>query len=201
MLNSSVCLVSKAQSILKLDEKNGFKNFLFGSNVSEYNNLVYSGSLFAKYNQEFVERFDGYLDFDIKSYTQNNSANKIGDLEIGKPTYYFFNKRLLRVDFYVDNRVGKELLTLYRSLYGGPTIVDADNILGANVTTYLWKGSKVNLSVSICKNPYRGSISSNDKNEPPSYFVRYLSIPMLAKKKGADNALQNKAKKARESDL
>lgn len=190
-----------AQNMSKLDEKNGFKNFIFGSDVKSYKNLTYDGSLFSKYNQEFTKKFDGYIDFDLKAYHIEDENAKIGDLSIGRPTYYFFNSKPLRVDFYLDNWQGKEMLQLYNSLYGNPRIVYEKNVVGADVTTYLWQGNKVSLSLSFCKNPYQGSVSSSNNTKPPQYFVRYLSIPLLAQKKSTNIRNKIKANQNRAGDL
>ncbi|WP_299821097.1 hypothetical protein [uncultured Pontibacter sp.] len=197
------------QNLSKLDEKNGFKNFKLGSLKSNYPNLVYYGFILSELDDNYSKEYDGYLDHSLKSYVKRNDDVKIGDIEISEPTYYFFNNKLLRIDFTLLNSNGKELLKLYTSLYGSPVVKKERNSLGAEITNYVWKGKRVNLIMTYCGKPFKsntiyyknGSPVDDTPKDGPKYTVRYVSLEGLAQKSGGTSADRAKLNQQRANDL
>jgi len=189
-------------SLAALDAKNGFKGFVFGSSIDNYKSLTCDVATISKYDEEFDSKYDWYVD-DLKPCKTNDRTLSIGDLKINTLVYHFFNKRLMRVDFSMKGPVGKELLQLYKSLYGNPKVINGKSGFGSNIITYSWRGKKVSLNVTYCANPYQGStvISGSNTTVPSWCRVVYLSLPMLSEMKGVGAKKNNQMNKSRANDL
>ena len=191
-------------SLAALDNKNGFKGHTFGSSISNFRGLsVDDNRSVSEYDESFNAKYDWYLDSkDLKPFEFKGKVISIGDLRISSPTYYFFDNRLMRIDYFAKDYEGKELVKLYKSLYGNPEVVNGKTIFGTGIVTYIWRGNKVNLYVTHCANPYQGStVISGSKPNLPWFKMSYLSLPMLAEMKNVNTKGKNRLIKSRSNDL
>lgn len=189
------------QSLSELDEKNGFKTSKLGSHKSSFSNLTITG-IFSDLNDNYSPEYDGYLDYDIKGYRKRNDDEKIGDISIISPNYYFYQSQLISLYFTATNTNANKLLNLYSSLYGKPIVKKEQNKLGRTIINYVWSGKKVRLVMTYNPEPHRGFTRvGEEKRDEPYYEIRYLSIPLIAKRKADITANKQKLNQQRANDL
>lgn len=165
LFNSSVF----AQSLNKLDEKNGFKSYKLGSNVSEYRLKKYGGF-------PVDDEKDYYMGY-CKTY-ESNQTYSIGDLKISNASFMAFSNKIIRIDLNADVAQTKEFIQLYSNLYGKPQISSGTSKF-YNIKNYSWTGNKVKLIVKKISNKFSGEESHTT--------IVYISIPLL-------NQMRNKEK-------
>ena len=190
-------------SVAALDAKNGFKGYAFGSSIDKFKGKSAESGTVSEYDESFNEKFDWYLNSKyLKPYELKEKVASIGDLHISPPTYYFFNGKLMRIDYFAESYEGNEIVKMYKSLYGTPAITNDKTCFGTSTTIYTWRGNKVNLRVTHCANPYQGStVISGSKPISPWYRVAYLGLPMLSEMKSINTKAKSRLNKSRASDL
>lgn len=160
--------------------------------------------MLSEYDESFNNKTDWYLDlYNLKTYKTQEDNSKIGDLKINSPWYYFFDGRLMRAEFSMRGSAGKELIILYKSLYGNPKVINGKSEFGSDIVTYLWQGKKASLNVTYCANPDQGSTIISGQNTTTSPWLRviYLSLPMLSEVKTIHAKAKNQLDKSRARDL
>jgi hypothetical protein len=105
----------------KLDQKNGFDQFKFGSSPSEYKNLA-------------IEIDEG----DSKLYSVAGSSIVIDGIEYDYIRITFTKNKLSAISMRTKNSTGNTLLTNLKSSYGEPKFV-------AKAKHYEWKGNTIQL--------------------------------------------------------
>lgn len=186
---------SSAQgSLATLDAKNGFKGYTFGSNLEKYKDLSHSPRM-SKYDESFSKKYDYYVS-KLDCYSTHKPGANIGDLEISTPLFFFFKNKLTRIDFFTSNPDGKELIKLYKSLYGNPKTVYGKTSFGSKTVTYSWSGIKVNLTIIYCADPY-----PHDSTISSWYRVVYLSKSIFDEIQNNELNIKKQSNKARANDL
>ncbi|MCE3226817.1 MAG: hypothetical protein K0S32_1368 [Bacteroidetes bacterium] len=112
------CCVSQTS---KLDEKNGFGNYTFGTAPAAYKNLV-------------LELDEG----NTKLYTSPKTAITVEGVEVDNVNVTFVKDKLSSIVFNTKNSTGGKLLQTLKQLYGEPKVNSAKGI-------YEWVSSKVQL--------------------------------------------------------
>jgi hypothetical protein len=113
----------------KLDQKNGFDQFKFGSSPSEYKNLT-------------IEIDEG----DSKLYSVNGSSLVMDGIEYDYIRITFTKNKLSAISMRTKNSTGNTLLTNLKASYGEPKFVQ-------KLKHYEWKGNNVQLVyASVPKN-------------------------------------------------
>lgn len=160
-----------AQTIDKLDEKNGFKDFTIGDNFTKWENqLIYEGK----------------LDDGSKAYLyKGNCCNKVFNYSVEKIILRFSSNKLVGIiitteKFQKDYKESGEY-TKWRSddfesikssfsyLFGKPTSVDAAE--GSGEVTYIWAGKKVLL---LSKYEYLG-VQNGDRQQIFIFDINFLN--------------------------
>lgn len=156
-----------AQTIDKLDEKNGFKDFNLNDNFTKWENqLVYEGK----------------WDDGSKTYLYNgNCCNKVFNYSLEKIILRFNNNKLVGIfittekfqkDYkesgkYTEWRSNdfKSINSSFSLLFGEPTTVDTSKV------TYIWAGKKV---VLLSKYEYLG-VQNGDRQQISIIDINYLN--------------------------
>jgi hypothetical protein len=107
--------------VTKLDEKNGFMQYKFGSAPSEYKNLS-------------IEIDEG----DTKLYSVPGSSIVIDGIDYDYIRITFTKNKLTAISMRTKNSNGQKLFTDLKTLYGEPKLVQ-------KLKHYEWKGNKVQL--------------------------------------------------------
>ncbi|MBA2612625.1 MAG: hypothetical protein H0U95_11675 [Bacteroidetes bacterium] len=105
--------------INKLDEKNGFKNFLFGTSPAEYKNLI-------------LEIDDG----NTKLYSLDQSPIRLDDIDFEYLRLTFYKNKLSSISLQTKNANGTKFFQNLKENYGEPVKI---NKLKEN---YEWKSTK-----------------------------------------------------------
>jgi len=104
----------------KLDEKNGFDNYIFGTSPMAYNNLVFE-----------IEEDQ------TKLYSCSNITTKISGVEFEYIRITFYKDKLCAIAIQTRNATGTNLLKFLTEKYGKPKV---------SKIGYEWVGNKVQLT-------------------------------------------------------
>jgi hypothetical protein len=128
-------LTSFSQNLSKLDEKNGFREMKLGSFLHNYTGLVRHNNFFNGYEG-------------ITEYIKINENLKLGDIQLKKIVYSFYNDQLYSIRVELDENPGNQLRALFQDLYG------VGFTTGTQRTN--WSGEHVNLVLYYPSPLYKG---------------------------------------------
>lgn len=124
----------------KLDEKNGFGNYTFGTAASSYKNLS-------------LELDEG----NTKLYSSPKDEILVEGVELENISVTFIKDKLSSIVFQTKNSTGSKLLQTLKELYGEPTKVNLAK------GTQEWASTKVQLLYESAKTSKDASISVYSK--------------------------------------
>lgn len=110
-----------AQNLKKLDEKNGFRNYIFGTNISQYPDL-----------KEIADE-EGY-------YTSLIDTLKIGDYDLKRIAYSFYKDKLTEIVIETEGYLNSRgFLSILQKAYGSGYKPNR------YMEKYAWLGKKVKM--------------------------------------------------------
>jgi hypothetical protein len=119
-------VISQAQNLKALDDKYGFRDYKFETDVNQFENL------------KLMEDEDEGL---TKFYIKTDENLKIGDYDVETIAYFFYKDKLcgviLRVEGYINS---KGILAALQELYG------KGRKPNKYIETYFWHGNLVSLA-------------------------------------------------------
>ncbi len=124
----------------KLDDKNGFDTYIFGSPPNEYKNLS-------------LEIDEG----NVKLYTLTPCAIKMSEIEFQNVNITFIKNKLSAISLQSKNTTGIKLLQILKETYGEPT---KSNPTKGN---YEWLSAKVELLYEKHPSAKEATISFSSK--------------------------------------